>query len=120
MTLLPRGKVRQQFLDVFLIADEVVVDDEDGPSPSSVAQRVQLYQHLLVALSSRHSSVDLDDVAELAIEGAAARILDRHRAVASHVGELEVRNRSQRHCRTLGRLIYRLGFAALQVANDSR
>src|SRR6266478_5644470 len=42
MTLLPRGKVRQQLLDVLFVADEVVVDDEDRPAPSGVAQRVQL------------------------------------------------------------------------------
>src|SRR5215211_7748317 len=76
-------------LDVALVADEVVVHDEDEPAPARRAQRVQLGQHLLVRLRARHAAVYFDDVAELALERAAARILDAHRAVALKLRELE-------------------------------
>jgi len=43
-----------------------------------------------------------------------------HRAVASEVGELEVRNRRRRERRALGRLVNAFGAAALKVANELR
>ena len=48
---------------------------------AAVAERVQgveFGQNLLVRLGSRHSTVQLDNVAELAIERTAARELNTH------------------------------------------
>jgi hypothetical protein len=82
----PVGQCRQQFLDVALVAYKVIVDDENHPTPAQAEKRIQLGQHLLVALRAWDTAIDLDDVAELALKGTAARVLDRHRAVASEVG----------------------------------
>ena len=120
MALRPVGQDREQSLDVALVADEVVVHDEDHPAPADPQERVQLGQHLLIALRARDAAIDLDDVAELALEGAAARVLDRHRAVASEVGELEVGDGRRGERRPLGGLVDAFGVAALEVANELR
>src|SRR5215510_8193254 len=90
MTLRPVGQDREQPLDVTLVADKVIVNDENQSAPADPQERVQLGQHLLIALRAWDATIDLDDVAELALEWAAARVLDRHRAVASDVGQIEV------------------------------
>src|SRR5262245_24158616 len=90
VTLRPLGQDREQPLDVALVADKVIVNDENRPAPADPKERVQLSQHLLIALRAGGAAIDLDDVAELALEGTAARVLDRHRAVASEVGEMEI------------------------------
>src|SRR5689334_23465795 len=53
----------------------------------------------------RSAAVDLDDVAKLARERTAARVLNRHRAVALHVREMKVGHRRGGQWRTLGSLV---------------
>ena len=120
VSLLPFRQMRQHKLDVFLVADEVVVDDEHRSPPTRLLQHIELRKHLLVALGSRYSTINLDDVAKLAVEWAPARVLDRHRAVASHVGKLEVRDRSKRQLGSFGCVVNCLGFAALQIVDKLR
>ena len=72
MTLLPRSQIGEQLLNILFVSDEVVVNDKHCAPPPALAQRVQFQQHLLVAFGSRYSAVDLDDIAELAIERATA------------------------------------------------
>src|SRR5262247_1909238 len=105
MTLRPVGQGREQSLDVALVADKVIVNDENSPAPADPQERVQLGHHLLIALRARDAAIDLYDVAELALKGAAARVLDRHRAVASDVGEVEVRYWRRGERRPLGGLV---------------
>src|SRR5262249_61882710 len=77
-------------------------------------------QHLLIAMRAGDAALDLDDVAELALGGTAARVLDRHRAVAPEVGEVEVRDGRSGERRPLGSLVDAFGDAALEVANELR
>src|SRR6185503_3851722 len=71
----PLSQVRQQSPNVFLVTDEIVVHDKDIVAPSDLPQRIPLSQHLCVALGARHATIDLNDVAELAIERATAGVL---------------------------------------------
>src|SRR5215510_14920006 len=120
MTLRPVGQDRKQSLDVALVADKVIINDENQPAPSDPQERVQLGQHLLIALRAWDAAIDLYDVAELALKGTAARVLDRHRAVESEVGEMEVRYGRRGERRPLGGLVYMFRDAALEVANELR
>ncbi len=90
--LAPRGDGAQQLLRELLVADEIVVDEEDLGRAEAVAL-LDLGHHLRHALHARPATVDDDDVAELAIEGAAARELNRHRVVLVDVEEIEARRR---------------------------
>ena len=64
--LLPLDQRRAAADDVFLVADEIVVDDEERTAPAELFQGVKLGEHLLITLRARHAAVDLDDVAKLA------------------------------------------------------
>src|SRR5215472_10370016 len=100
MASIPFADVRQQLLHLLLVANEVVVHDKYGTSPSHVMQLIEFRKYLLGRLGAGAPSVNLDDVAELASEGAAARILDGHRAVIARFDETEVRHgrgRQRRH-----------------------
>src|SRR6266516_1715910 len=66
----------QQLLRLLLVPDEVVVDDHRGEE-ARLAYLVELGDHLRGLLGARHAAVDHDDVAELALERAAARELER-------------------------------------------
>src|SRR5262245_18068222 len=120
MTLRPVGQDREQSLDVALVADKVIVNDENRPATADPQERVQFGQHLLIALRAWDEAIDLDDVAKLALKGTAARVLDGHRAVASEVGEMEVRYGRRGERRPLGGLIDAFRDAALNVANELR
>ena len=77
----PGDDLFQQGLGLLAIADEVVVDDERRvePGPPHV---VEFGQELLRRLGPRLAPVNHDDVAELALKRAAARILERPGGVA--------------------------------------
>jgi hypothetical protein len=72
---LPLRQRRQEPLQRLLVADHVIVDERDVAAVAGEIERVQLLQHLLIGLGARNAAVELDDVAELAIERAAAREL---------------------------------------------
>src|SRR5262249_21220727 len=120
VTLRPVGQGREQSLDVALVANKVIVNDENRPAPADPQQRVQLGQRLLIALRAGDAAIDLDDVAELALKGTAARVLDRHRAVASEVCNMKVRYGRRGERRPLGGLVDAFRDAALEVANELR
>src|SRR4029079_10585451 len=69
--LLPLHDVTQHRLDRLLVADQVVVDDEDDLQSSSL-ESFELGQNLLACFEPRLSPEGHDDVAELAGEGTAA------------------------------------------------
>src|SRR5207244_13307744 len=106
--------------DVLLSADEIVINDKDGPSPTACIKRVKLGQHLLIALGSRHAPVNLDDVAKLARERTAPRVLDGHCAVTLKVRQVKVGHRRGGEWRPLGGLIRSLGLAAGEGCNELR
>src|ERR1043166_4646374 len=109
----PFDEFGEESFDVAFVADEVVVNDEDEAAPAYRAQRVQFREHLLVRLRARHAPVDFDDVAELAVERAAARILHAHRAVAREFGQPEIGDGRGAERRSLRGLINAPGATAL-------
>ena len=68
---LPAGDIRQQLLGRFLVADHVVVDEEDAVH-AEAPQRVEFAPDLIRALHARLASEHDDDVAEFAGERAPA------------------------------------------------
>ena len=75
MRLLPGLQLGQESLERLLVADQVVVDEVDMAAIAELIEPLELRKHLRVRLGAGHAPVELDDVAELAGEGAAARIL---------------------------------------------
>ena len=109
----------QQRLGFLLVADEVVVDDEDvaQPEPMDLAH---LRHHLLDRLGARAPAVHDDDVAELAVERAAARELDGHGAVLIDLQQIEARQRRVVHAGLLDLAVLRLPVARRVVVQELR
>ena len=63
------------------VANKVVVDEKDARAPAKLVQRIQLTNDLLGGLDAWSVPEERGDVAELAIEGTATRILDSHGGV---------------------------------------
>ena len=91
--LLPPRDLRQQLGCLAPVADEVVVDHEDRSTPPELVQRIELPQHLRRRLHPGVAAVQLDDVAELALERTAPRALHAHRRVARAVEQIESRRK---------------------------
>src|SRR5882672_1157716 len=89
----PFGQLGHQQPDVFLVTNKIVVNDEDLTAPANAQQRVKFGENLLIALCAWNAAVNLYDVAELAIEWTAARVLHGHVAVLREFGQPEIRNR---------------------------
>jgi hypothetical protein len=100
---LPFPQTGKESKRVTLVADEVVVHEEQRASPAQVVEQLELAQHLLRVLRPRDPSVELGDVAELAVERAAPRELKRHRVVTAESEEVVAGKRSLRDGR-LGEL----------------
>src|SRR5882724_6184299 len=116
--LLPFCDFQQHQTHIFLVTDEVVINDKDCAAPTKIAQRVKFSNHLLVALGARNSAVNLYDVAEFARERTTARVLNGHRAVAFHVCELKVRQRGGGKWRALRGLVGTLGLASGEIVDE--
>src|SRR5438876_2632659 len=120
MFVLPARQLRQQLPDVLFVADKIVIDDKNGPSPSQRLQRVKFGEHLLIALGSRHAPVNLDDVAKLARERTAPRVLDGHGAVTPKIRQVKVGQGRGGEWRSFGGLVRSLGLALGEVFNELR
>jgi hypothetical protein len=68
--------MRQQIERRLAVADEIVVDEIDRVGDAAFAQLVEFGDDLLRRLQARIAAVEAGDVAEFALIGAAARILD--------------------------------------------
>ena len=84
---------QQLLLERAFVADEVVVHEENRPAPAEPVEAVQLGDHLRRRLGAGPVSEHRGDVAELAVERAAARKLHAHRSVALQVRQLPQRRR---------------------------
>ena len=89
MPLLPGAHHREQARHLAAVADEVVVHEEERAARAARVEGVELRDHLVRGLHPRHASEQLDDVAELAAERAAARVLQRVVGVAREVHQVE-------------------------------
>ena len=87
-----------------LVADEVVVADEDLPPPPQVIEGFQLRQHLIGVFVTRLAAVKVDDVAELAIERAPPGSLEAHDDIVVQIQQVITRHRRDGHLRPAGRL----------------
>src|SRR2546429_9069663 len=81
-------EVREQLFRAALVANEVVVDEEDV-SGAQRPQRIELAPDLVHALGTRLPAEHDDDVAELALEGTPARELHTHGLVPVDLEEVE-------------------------------
>ena len=88
--LLPDDDLAQQGFDCLLVADEVVVDDEQVVLAGGEAG-FELGDDLGGGLDAGAAAEDDDDVAELAGERAAAGELDAAVDVFAHLHEVEAR-----------------------------
>ena len=115
-----RSSSGKSSLTFFLLPMKLSSTINTGPRQPTSFQRVKLGEHLLIALRARNASVDLDDVAKLAGERTAARVLHRHATVSLEIYETKIRNRCERHRRAFGRFVNALCFAAFQVFEKLR
>src|SRR4029077_21194358 len=91
---LPGFEPRQQGAEVFLVADEIVVDEIDMPAITLIVQRLQFSENLIVGLGTRHATIKLDNVAELAGERAATRILHANEEIVIEIDQIVAGHRA--------------------------
>ncbi len=102
----PGSQLFQQGFGLFLVADEVVVDDECRMK-SGATHVVQLGHQLIRILDPGLATVNHDDVAKLALKRAAPRVLQRAGGVAVDLQQIEARPRHREHVRRLRLLVAR-------------
>ena len=119
MGFAPDGDRPQQLFGELLVADEVVIDEEDLRRAQTMAF-FDFGHDLRNALHPRAPAVDDDDVAELAVERAAARELDRHRVVLIDLDEIEPRRRRGGEVGLVGGTVFRLVGAACEIGEELR
>src|SRR5271165_1518576 len=90
---LPSGEFGKKQPERLLVADEVIVDDVEMAAVSHIVERIELGEHLWGRLGPRYPSVKFDDVAELAGEGAAARVLHTKIKIILKFEQVETRHR---------------------------
>lgn len=102
------------------VADEIVVHDENRAAPAGVVQAAQLPQHLVGGFDPGAAAVEDHDVAELAIERAAARVLHGHGDVVPEVDQIPLRDGRARDVRPLGGGIQGFGRSLAQILQKGR
>src|SRR5438045_4654566 len=83
----------QELRQRLLVADKIVVDEVEMAAVTHLVERLELDEHLLDRLGPRHAPVELDDVAELAGERAAARILHTEIEIVLELEQVETWHR---------------------------
>ena len=109
----------EQRRDGFLVADQVVVDDEDDLHPP-LEQLIQLGDHLGRRLQPGAAAEGDDDVAELALKRTAPGELDAAEEILRHVEQVVPRHGHPRHVGSLRLFVAGLDRAALPVAQETR
>src|SRR5512142_2734889 len=105
---------------MFLVADQIVIDEEDIPAPAETVQPIQFVEDLFGRLDAWPVSQQGGDVTELTIERTAARILDRHRGVAFEVDQLPKGRGRLTDVGKLAGQVHALSGTLLQVAQERR
>ena len=116
---LPLAKLAAQGKRLVHVADEVVIDDEDFVAPAELAQGVELGDDLRGRLGARLAAVDGDDVAELALERAAARELHRHGGVLVEAEQIVARHGAGGHVRLVDDAVEALRGSLLERCRDA-
>ena len=118
--LLPLDQMRQQVKRRLAIADEIVVDEIHRVGDAAFAQFVEFGDDLLRRFQARIAAVEAGDVAELALIGAAARILDAAEEIFFDLGQLVGRNRKLASSHAIGGLQHHLLLGARRIARQTR
>ena len=79
---------------ITLIADEIVIDEEDTASPTEVIEALQFCKKLLGRFCSGFATVENNNVAKLTLERTSSRELDRHIVVGVHLQQVVPRDGS--------------------------
>ncbi len=112
--------MRQQIQRRLAVADEIVVDEIDRVGHSAFAQLVEFGDDLLRRLETRIAAVQSRDVAEFALIGTAARILDAAEEILLDLGKLIGRNRKLGHRHAIGGLEHHLLRRTRGIARQPR
>ena len=96
---MPAFDFGKQQLGIALIANEVVVHKEDRSSPAEVVQTLKLGYQLVRRFGAGLAAVKNDDVAELAVEGAAPGKLNAHGVISVEFEQIEAGDGGGRHIR---------------------
>jgi len=116
--LYPQDNLGKEDLDLFPVADEVVIHHEDLAPPAPCVQGLELLYDLPDSLRSGHTAIHCHNVAEFTVEGAATGILDRHEGIIIHVDEIPARNRGEGQVGKLFRPVYGFCSTVFQVDEE--
>jgi hypothetical protein len=121
LPLAPPDQRGQQFLpQVPLVADKVVVDEEDPSPPARLPEAVQLREDPFGGFHPRPMAEHRGDAAEIAVEGAAARILHAHRGVGAMIDQGPPRKRRLRQLGQTTRGVEMPGASPREVFEEGR
>src|SRR6516165_9253870 len=87
----------EDLLGLDLVADEIIVHEVHVASMPEAVEHVEFGDDLLRGLCPWFSAVELDDVAELAVERAAAGELNSEHEVVVEVQQVETGNGASEH-----------------------
>ena len=119
MLLLVSHQKAQHILRPLLVADHVVIDEEDA-AHAEAPQLVEFAPDLIRALHARLASEHDDNVAKLAAERASTRVLDGGIGIKGQLQHVEARYWRIRQIDRSGFPVQRLGPARREVAAEFR
>jgi len=118
--MLPWNEGTEQTQGIAPVADKIIIHEKETAAPPQAVQQIEFCQHLLRGFGSRHSAVELGNIAKLAIKRASTRKLQQHRAVIAHVDEIIAWQGGLGNRRPLPWHIEMLGSAVLKVVEKAR
>src|SRR5262249_26830415 len=105
MRLLPRDDFAENEFYRLLIADQIVINDEDATDPAYAANRLEFGNNLGYRLEARTAPEGYNDVAKFAGEWATARELHRSDEITVHLQKVVARRRHFAHVGALRLLV---------------
>src|SRR3990172_8920125 len=97
---IPGAELLQHLFRLFLVPDEIVINQENVTLEAQVFEGIELGKNLGWRLGAGHATVDFNNVAKLALEGTPARKLNGHDGVVAEVGNhIEPRELDHLHIR---------------------
>src|ERR1700736_2825785 len=105
MRLLPSDDFAENVFYRLLIADQIVINDEDAAEPTKTAKQLQFGNNLGYRLEARTTTEGYNDVTKLAGEWAAARELHRSHDITVHLQKVVARRRHFTHVGALRLLV---------------
>ncbi len=112
--------MRQQLERGLAVADEIVIDKIHRPHDAAFQELIELRGDLLRALEPGIAAVEAGNIAELALIGTAARILDAAQEVMLDIGEFIGRDRKAGHLDAIDRRQHLLLLGTGRIARQAR